>query len=108
MWLEYKNGNLHKSSQDLDWNGKADAETHFEFGIAKFALIQANGETSFSRAEVYRPGGTLLREYRDTTGDGYLDTVLTYDLFGNEESEEKLGTPINPEARWLMERVEFQ
>jgi hypothetical protein len=51
-----------------------------------------NGSNKFIKIGYYH-AGVLPKEYRDTDGNGLLDLLVAYDLFGNETLRE----PINPQ-----------
>jgi hypothetical protein len=94
-WLSYHDGNLWQYLHDLDFNGVVDAVSRYRHGVPHALLCRPNGGTNHVRIELYRHG-VLEQEYRDTDGDGLLETRLHYDLLGSEMRREELVPAIPP------------
>jgi len=94
-WLTYQAGNVEQSIYDTDFNGVSDLVMRYRHGIPYAALCRPNGATNHVRIELYRHG-MLEKEYRDADGDGLLETVLSYDPFGNEARREPQVPPMLP------------
>ena len=95
-WLSYRNGNLWLSKHNTDRNGVPDVFQHFEHGVIKMAVWRPNEAGQPTRIEIYEHG-VKAKVFRDTTGDGLLDTVAGFDAFENAVNEEKLREPLNAE-----------
>jgi len=69
---------------------------HFEHGVIKMAVWRPNESGKTVRIDIYEKA-VKVRALRDTTGDGLLDTVTTFDAFEKQVSEKKLSEPLNAE-----------
>ncbi len=94
-WLTYQAGNLQQSLHDLDFNGVVDGLNRYRHGVLHAAICRPNGATNHVRIELFRHGA-LEKEYRDADGDGLLEILMHYDLFGNEARRENLVPALVP------------
>lgn len=95
-WYTCMFGNKWFSKHDVDKNGVPDVFQHFEHDIVKIAVWRPNETRNPTRIDFYEKA-VKVRELRDTSDDGLLDTMVTFDAFENQVSVEKLSELLKAE-----------
>ena len=96
-WTTYQRGTTYVTEQDLDGNGITDLVHHGRYGMVIESAGRPKGSLTNAWVMHYKLG-SAWKEYRDRDGDGLLDHLTIYDVFGAVLTEERIDPPLHPTA----------